>query len=50
MPKNQWIWKKTFLDMVKNEKIMKFMSKIITQEYEHNMDFVGNIDFDSHLN
>jgi len=29
--------------MVKNEKIMKFMSKIITQEYEH------NIDFDSHL-
>ncbi len=28
---------------------MKFMSKIITQEYEHNMDFVGNIDFDSHL-
>lgn len=38
-----------FLDMAENEKIMKFMSKIITQEYEHNMDFVGNIDFDSHL-
>jgi len=49
IPKNQWIWKNVFLNMMIEDVLSKEIWLIITKHWEDNMDFVGNINFHYHL-